>query len=1851
MKGKNFLALFVCLFSLVAASAQTFLKVNERDAEAFFSDHRLLTKLAVENPKENLPANFKLEILDAADQIIAQSESSEMIGRGRRTVQIPVALPSNTDANALLYYRLRYTVTTGKNSSATVGIIALSEMMPEIYELQVSAGKEIFAGMTLRAHVLAVQPLTRKPVKNVSVKGELALDLKGADDELKITANGKTGDEGYATLDFKIPPNVRLDDGEIKIAGEKNGIEREAEEYLNVSGATQAYLNFDKPIYQPNQKFFARALYLNPLKRPLADENLTFEITDEDDETIYEQMAKTSRFGAAHIAWQIPADLKLGRYEVEVSDGSGETVGKGEFKITRYDLPTFSVNAEPRRTFYLPDERTAEIAVSADYLFGKPVAAGKVRVVREMRRRWNYEEQEYESEEAQTVEGTLDADGKFVARMDLSQAHETLRSDNWKRFEDLHFAAYLTDATTNRTAQKRFDVRISKEAIHVYLVRYFDDVNPSLPLQLYISTFYADGTPAPCNLRIKGSFQETANSATLAESKTNADGAGKIELRIPEKPFPEAGDRFYLNIAATDKKGGSGTLADSLELDAKSAQIRIKTDKTIYLPNENIEAEIRSTENDRMIFVDVLKNSSVVYSKRLKLNDNRAALSIPFRPDFKGELMIAAYFQGEDDLISRAKTIIYPSPNNLNLEVKSLKTVYRPNEEASISFKVRGGAGENSEAALGIVVLDQAVEKIAETERLPDNYRDVRRLLGTADSFGKFTRRDLDNLDTTKPINENTQLAAEFLLVNKSYTAHFFESDSFQDDFSRIYKDYFTNKLQFLENALNAAYDQTGEYPRDENDLRRIALANGINFDDLRDAWGTAYKIAFRTEKNFLIVSLITASADKKFDTEDDFSAKEMRFGWFAATQKRLEEILNTDTQNDGKIPQTVEDLQAIWKRANFDFDALRDDFNRPLYLTAYQYNRSTQKAFLENIGNLDGAAQQVVRAKIVSQDVIRFEVRSAGADGIKNNFDDFDLDGFTIVTAEKDLNDTPPLAKISKETQIYAGGAISGTLLDPQSAVIPGATVTAVSQVSEREYSVTTDENGFYLLKNLPSGKYKVSANSPGFQTTTVENVVVSSMNLIKLDFYLYVAGATMTVDVTADSSMTVESTNSSLKTSVKRESKSISGAINSLKNQSNATPRVREYFPETLFWSPDIITDRNGAASLKFKLADSLTTWKLYAVASNEAGEINLIEKEIKTFQPFFAELDPPRILTEGDEIALPVPVRNYTNKRRKVAVSMAKNDWSRSLNGAAQNLEVAANDSENAIFSFRAVAPVENGRQKVTALAKGDGDAIEKFVSVKPNGRETVETASKFFRGAANFDVDFPAESFPATRKTQIKIYPNMFAHVAESIEGLLQRPHGCGEQTTSSTYPNLMILKIEKETSKVIDPNVKAQAQIYLREGYERLLNYQTPSGGFSYWGKTDAPNVALTVYVLRFLNDAENYVAVDEKVTANAREWLLKQQEADGSWKTSYVDTNASTAYVANSLARQIGANDTETKAHLNQAFEFLKKRLPEIKDAFALASFALAAARTGEAESGKIAAEKLNSLAQTEKGNRFWTTASTPFHGWGETAKIETTALAVQALLRMNEARKYETPIAEGLAFLLKSKDKYGVWYSTQTTVNVLDALIATEIFSVADKGNAAGKTEIFVNGIKAGEFSSTANTLANPLIFDVSELTTELTNRVEIKNAGGSSFTQAQIVSVYYLPWRNSPADSRYFDLKVNYDRLTAKIGEEITCAVSIARRDHRYGMVLAEIGIPPGADIDRNSLETAKANGDFSRYDILPDKILVYFWSQTAPTKFKFKFKPRYGINAQTAPSIVYDYYNSEAQATAAPLKFTVK
>jgi hypothetical protein len=173
--------------------------------------------------------------------------------------------------------------------------------------------------------------------------------------------------------------------------------------------------------------------------------------------------------------------------------------------------------------------------------------------------------------------------------------------------------------------------------------------------------------------------------------------------------------------------------------------------------------------------------------------------------------------------------------------------------------------------------------------------------------------------------------------------------------------------------------------------------------------------------------------------------------------------------------------------------------------------------------------------------------------------------------------------------------------------------------------------------------------------------------------------------------------------------------------------------------------------------------------------------------------------------------------------------------------------------------------------------------------------------------------------------------------------------------------------------------------------------------------------------------------------------------------------------------------------------------------------------------------------------------------------------------------------------FLLRQKDRYGVWHSTQGTINVLDALLvllARDVDTARDSG-APSSAEIIVNGktIPAVELPS-PNRLTGPATVDLTQFLKAGANQVEIRRGRGSSSASVQAVATYYLPWQESlatqksnlrPNGSSSLRLVTKFDKTEANISDEITCYVEAERIGfHGYGMMLAEIGLPPGADVD---------------------------------------------------------------------------
>jgi hypothetical protein len=2008
-----------------------------------------LVHLAVENTAgREVAAHVRLELLDPANNVLASAESDETIPLGSTTLVMPLRLlppkagVTMAGADQVLWYRLRYRVSPNTSTDRAINtvesIIALSEITPDIFDLQVAAPEHAREGTLCRLHVRAVHPVSSRPVRDVSVAGEIKFEDEQKGGMLKAT--GRTDAEGYATLDFNLPRHIKDESGDIKITGTLGDLMQETNHEIDVDHSARILLNTDKPLYQPGQVMHVRALIFDTSRRAMPDAAAQLKISDEEGETVFRQHLKTSRFGIASSDWTIPPGARLGNYTVsiEMNEGAYDNAARASVKISRYELPNFAVLVQPDREYYLPGQ-AAKVEVRADYLFGEPVKRGHVRVVRETQRRWSFSTQKWETEEGEEVAGDLNEEGRFVAHIDLEEEQKGFTGSGDDRYRDLTYAAYLTDPTTNRTEQRRFDLRLTKEAIHIYVGETNHDQAEGLPLQFYLSTFYADGTPASCEVAISDAASASAEDShhggrtrrepPLQKVTTNRFGVARVKGAVVGRVEGES-RTMTLILAARDRKGKSGRRQETFDISRKTI-IRVETDRTLYRAGDTLQARISANRPDLTVIVDVSRDLQVVRSEVVRLTDGQAFVTLPYNSDFRDRLTIAASAEEAQprgsyypSYVTGHRTVLYPRDRELKLDVQMSQDTYRPGEEGSADLTVRTPDGRAVESALGIVVLDKAVEERARTNQefgAYGFYNNFHGFMYGYDNLSGITHRELERIDFHHGVPEGVDLAAEVMLQNagRAYGLNLSGTrGEYTNNEREVFRPLTSTQLLPINSVLDMDYLKTAQYPVDAQALRRVLSSYGINFDAVLDPWGTTYRAAFSLDRSWDVVEIISAGPDKRFDTRDDFPVSRVTRPYFLKTGEKISRIVAEYHERTGKYIRDARTLKDELRRAGLDFDALRDRWGRPYRLdfgvinTFFSVNIksggpdrlfdtsqtdatddfsiwTTWSSYISDTiirMNVALAAYAKATARFPSKEAelrdalrgsgveweslrdawghpyyidYRTEVRSvgrdvpvgrtqdegkndpertpkvvpntrqvsslkllsSGPDGRRGTYDDFLAAAFLSTNYEQGERNQKQQFSASDS---YSGetGSVIGRALDPSGAAVAGARVT-ITDINSAEMVILTNDEGDFHALNLAPGLYTVRVEQAGFKTIIVQNVEVLPHRANNIIANLEVGGISETVVVTdvaqIDQSSTAVSSNLNdqlyfaqrelqVKTSgfEPHYGQARGGIVNIITRSGGeeegaaagqsqmSTPRLREYFPETLVWQPALETDVEGHARLSFKLADNITTWKMSVIGSTLDGEVGMAETEFRAFQPFFVEHNPPRVLTEGDEIELPVVLRNYLEKAQTVELEIKPEGWFTLLGASEKHaVEVAARDAARETFRFRAISMVDDGRQRITASAEEANDAIEKPVSVHPDGQEIALTDSRILTDEAALEADIPEAAIVGATRAELKIYPNLMAHVVESIEGIIKRPYGCGEQTISSTYPSLLVLQAYKRMGGATPPTL---AQRYTLAGYERLLNYRAESGGFSYWGGKNEADLALTAYALRFLNDARGFVAVDEEVIEEARRWLVKQQSADGSWagEGSHGIANGGgeaslTSFIAHVLAMidERGANDdagaqSKPDSPLARAFAYLSSRVNETNDPYLLATYALSALNTGRRMEASRALTKLRALAKSEGEVNYWTVeTSTPFYGWGLAGRIETTALAVQALARSRQterppvkeggarqaiessAAQDERLIARGLAFLLRNKDRYGVWLSTQATINVLNALIAT---TGTGEGKGLGaQVEVSVNGRPAGSVKMKQGDLfESPRSVDISRFISAGRNRVELRRSSGSPQATVQLVATYWMPWATQGAggDSSLghapgnaaLRLKVAFDKTEARVRDEVTCRVTASRVGAGgYGMLLAEIGLPPGADVDRASLEKGMRdpNWSFSRYDILPDRLVVYLWPRTGGTSFEFKFRPRYGLAAQTAPSVLYDYYNPDARTTVAPVKFTVR
>ncbi len=723
-----------------------------------------------------------------------------------------------------------------------------------------------------------------------------------------------------------------------------------------------------------------------------------------------------------------------------------------------------------------------------------------------------------------------------------------------------------------------------------------------------------------------------------------------------------------------------------------------------------------------------------------------------------------------------------------------------------------------------------------------------------------------------------------------------------------------------------------------------------------------------------------------------------------------------------------------------------------------------------------------------------------------------------------------------------------------------------------------------------------------------------------------------------------------------------------------SGEPPRLRQYFPETMLWLPDGETDANGFLQLDVPIADSITTWRMTALASTQDGRIGSATAGLRVFQEFFVDLNLPPALTVGDEVSVPVGIFNYLPESQDVTLSVAEEFWFELLGDAEQTISIESNDITVVYFPIR-VKAFGSYPFTVTALGSTMSDAIQKPVRVYPDGKQLFFTESDRMDAdnPARVSLDIPQAAIPGSQSLTVKIYPGLVSQVVDGLDSILQMPNGCFEQTSSATYPNVLVLDYLQTTGD-ISPEVQFKAEDYINLGYQRLTTFEVDGGGFSLFGDKPA-SILLSAYAVQEFSDMSAVHSVDRGLIERTAQWLLDQQSGDGAWggdntwvEGTFIsgpqgDATLTTAYVMWSLARGGFVND----GRFQQGLNYLQSKQDGVNDAYTLGILANALVEAGNGIGRPNLADsvlnRLAKMAQSEGDATFWQSAGDTFMGGsGDVSDLETTALATLAFMRSGQ----HLDLAEGgLLYLIQNKDSFGNWQTTQTTILSLQTFIEN-----AKQGSDDVDATITVK--LGGQERTVRVTQEN---FDVVQLVTfdDVSlgqSELEISVAGDGRFMY-QAAGSYYLPWDAVPQYTDELGLEqtvsvdVAYDRTELQVDDNVTVDVTVKMNTPggHADWALVDLGIPPGFSVNSEDLAALVASynnladgydqATIERYELTGRQILVYIGnlSKGKPLQFSYRLTAKYPLRAQTPASNAYDYYNPQVNGEAAPQLLVVR
>jgi CD109 antigen len=698
-----------------------------------------------------------------------------------------------------------------------------------------------------------------------------------------------------------------------------------------------------------------------------------------------------------------------------------------------------------------------------------------------------------------------------------------------------------------------------------------------------------------------------------------------------------------------------------------------------------------------------------------------------------------------------------------------------------------------------------------------------------------------------------------------------------------------------------------------------------------------------------------------------------------------------------------------------------------------------------------------------------------------------------------------------------------------------------------------------------------------------------------------------------------------------------------------------VRQYFPETWYWNPCLVTDEDGQAEVSLTAPDSITSWKVDVIASTSDGVVGSGSTSVTVFQPFFVEPDVPVSVVRGDEFPLKILVYNYLDAPQTVNVTLADEPWCDLISDQEQAVVVPANYVSS--VSFTIVAD-KVGWHTVSVFAESANasDSVVRPIKVTPDGRK-VETLfnGELQNNSVTEELVLYPDRIEGSENAWVKIQGGVDAVFLEGVDEFIRHVSGCGEQSLSML--SIDILAYDTVMRIGATPEKMFEYESIVNQGIQHELMYLVEANngegrGIVWFPGDQDVHPWLTSWGLIAFQDAINAgFGLDEDIVADMQSWLMSIQRSDGSWEFPdwgiYEFNNpllrskeiAATGYIARSLLHS-GVPGSDT--HILKAVEYVESNVGDVwDDPFSLAlSLLLLQSAYGDDSLRQSIADRLEQLRKVDGDTYFWTSPTNLISDAGAYTgsdggirAIETTGYAAMALA----GEPGHASSADGaIRYLLNNRGALGGWHSTQDTVVAFHALRQVGSANVIENVTV----EVSVDGV--GVETLDVDEFQRDLTFLV-DLRPYLSNAsmVTVECAGVGSV----LYSIYleqYVPWPEEAETSEFLTLTVTYDTTNISVTDTVTAHLFLLYDGLSpiIKMILVDLRAPIGLSFVTEEFDLMISSGVISSFDSNDRQVVVYLTDLSAglPVEFDYSLVADMPIKSTLQGISAWDMYDPE-------------